>query len=57
MASSGKFPDKQWYGVVLDGKTLCVSQSRYQARKAAREIGGMVRKVPTPKAVVTTQRM
>jgi hypothetical protein len=56
MATIEKWPDKQWYQVyiVVDGKehSLGVTQSRYLARKDAKEMNGRVRKIPTPKAVI-----
>jgi hypothetical protein len=56
MATIEKWPDKQWYQVyiVVDGKehSLGATQSRYLARKDAKEMNGRVRKIPTPKAVI-----
>lgn len=56
MASVEKWPDKQWYQVyiVTNGRehSMGVTQSRHRAYKDAKELGGHVRKIATPKAVI-----
>lgn len=56
-----KFADRPWYKIYItvDGREVSVgvTQSRHEARKTAKEVGGRTRKIAAPKAVVTNERM